>query len=61
MEGGVCGRVVERNRLNGTNFPRSTFEAGGNNSIEKKIENLAATIKWWWTMAGRKSRPRRTR
>ena len=52
---------MERYELEGKSFPRSRCEAGGNSSIEKMIENPRLPSSGRWTMAGRKSRPRRTR
>ena len=37
---------VERFKLEGESRPRSSFETGGVDSIEKKIENLADDIEW---------------
>ena len=37
---------MERDRLNGESDPRSEYETGGVDSIEKKIESLADDIEW---------------
>ena len=37
---------VERNELNGEDYPRSNYEPGGVNSIEKYLKMFAASIQW---------------
>ena len=51
---------MERMELDGDHRPRSMFEAGGGSPSREHREPRGLTSSGRWTMAGRKSRPRRT-